>query len=127
MKDLLLNTLLLIVAIVLISTIGVIGFFVELFFTAILLWHKQASKHIRTVAVSLDQTGNAMAWLLLTLLFVGRNAREYVEFWNEDETVSSVIGKNKRMGSLSAIWKCLDLVLEYLDPWHSENSIEHDE
>ena len=45
-------------------------------------------------------------------------------FGNPDETISSVLGKNKRENTLTKTGKALDWILDKLDPNHSIKSIE---
>lgn len=48
-------------------------------------------------------------------------------FGNPDETISSVLGKNKRKGTLIYLGKRLDAWLNGIDKDHSIKSIEEDE
>ena len=47
------------------------------------------------------------------------------KFWDENEVISSVIGKNKQTNTLKICGKILDKILCFIDSWHSEESIEH--
>ena len=46
------------------------------------------------------------------------------EFGHRDETISSVLGKNKRAGTLSKAGICLAYILDKLDNNHCINSID---
>jgi len=73
------------------------------------------------IAYGVDQLGNVVMkdafnkWLI--------KDRGY-EFGNPDETVSSVLGKNKRDNTLTGSGKFLDKLLNWLDDGHSLKSIE---
>ena len=51
--------------------------------------------------------------------------KEWHKFWDENEVISSVIGKNKQTNTLKICGKILDKILCFIDSWHSEESIEH--
>ena len=46
---------------------------------------------------------------------------------NPDESISSVVGKNKKLGTLKPLGKAVDWMLERLDEGHSIDAIEKDE
>jgi len=109
------NFLLIFVAILLIIPFGTIGIVYALFTV------RPLSPYWRGIAESIDQMGNHICgpifnqWLLLS---------EGYPFGNIDETVSSVLGKNKVIGTLSPAGKWLDKILDWLDKDHSINAIE---
>jgi len=71
-------------------------------------------------AISLDQHANVkMGGLFNAILGKG--------FGNEDETISSVLGKNERDGTLTKFGKWVVKMLDKLDKGHAKNSIEEDE
>lgn len=74
------------------------------------------------VLVSLDQT------ILNTILGPVWNflLRPRYKFGNEDETMSSVLGKNVRNGSCIGCY-VLCRILHLFDPGHCKKSIEDDE
>lgn len=114
------NLLLIFVAIILLIPFGVMGFLYSLF-TA-----QSRSKYFRNIAESLDQLGNAVCqdlfnqWMTRT----NDNGIPAYPFGNIDETVSSVLGKNKMRNTLTGSGKWLDRLLNKLDPGHSIDSIE---
>ena len=55
------------------------------------------------------------------------SSKSEYKFGNPDETISSVLGKNKRAGNLLYLGKRLDAWLNGIDPNHSIKSIEEDE
>ena len=75
-------------------------------------------------ALSIDQLGNVVCKELFNDALITPSG---IEFGNPDETISSVLGKNKLNNSLTWLGKSLDWILNKLDPNHSINSIEEDE
>jgi hypothetical protein len=49
------------------------------------------------------------------------------QFGDEDETISSVLGKNQLKNNLTKLGQLLNSLLDLLDNNHSINSIEQDE
>ena len=82
------------------------------------------SKYWMDIAISLDQLGNVTCQHLFNLTLITRMG---YKFGKPDETISSVLGKNKRKGTLSGIGGILDFILNKFDYNHSINSIEEDE
>ena len=115
------SILLLIVAILLFIPVAGLGFLLEM------LLPSNKADYLYKIALSIDQTGNAVAGTFLSLLLLNRNCWDAILFGNPDETVSWVLGKNKRIWCLNPIGKLLDKLLETLDPWHSIAAIEDDE
>lgn len=83
---------------------------------------KRISEYFFDIALSIDQLGNvACRELFNDALIVNRSVHR---FGNPDETISSVLGKNKQDNTLTVAGKVLDYVLDKLDKNHSINSIE---
>jgi hypothetical protein len=76
------------------------------------------------MAISFDQLGNVALSRLFNDLLIKPN-RDL--FGKEDETISSVLGKNKLNGTLKPLGKALVWILDTLDENHSIKSIEVDE
>ncbi|MCE2612840.1 NUDIX domain-containing protein [Flavobacteriaceae bacterium D16] len=74
------------------------------------------------IAVSIDQLGNVIMQHLLNHLWI-RNGG--YKFGNRDETISSALGRNKVLGTLTGFGKFIDRMLDILDPNHSLNSIDY--
>tara|TARA_R110002020_G_scaffold91560_3_gene222471 strand:+ start:89001 stop:89816 length:816 start_codon:yes stop_codon:yes gene_type:complete len=74
------------------------------------------------IAISIDQLGNVAMQHLLNLLWL--KSGNY-PFGNRDETISSAIGRNKRLGTLNAFGRFIDKLLDVLDPNHSLDSIDY--
>lgn len=84
------------------------------------LW-KLTNHYFLKLAVSIDQLGNvAMQELFNDLLIKDKT----YPFGHEDETISSVIGKNLKYCKLTKVGHFLNAILDFLDPNHSLNSIE---
>ena len=84
------------------------------------------SQYLRDVAYGIDQLGNVVCADLLNLTLIKYKKGGY-RFGNPDETISSVLGKNYKLGTLTLIGKILDNILNLIDKNHSVNSIEDDE
>jgi hypothetical protein len=95
------------------------------------------------IAISIDQKGNVVMQELFNDILIRPKYKRigfehipdkmnYVTiqpylFGHEDETISSVLGKNKVKGTLTWCGHILERILHLIDPGHSEKSIEHDE
>jgi hypothetical protein len=73
-------------------------------------------------ALGIDQMGNAVCYLLFNDLFIVD--KTLAPFGNVDETISSVLGKNKLLNNLSVTGKILDGILNLIDYNHTIKSIE---
>lgn len=98
---------------------------------------KQLRRYFMAIAVSIDQKGNVIMQELFNDLLIRDMFRldswdkdepyhivKKIPFGNEDETISSVLGKNYINGTLTPMGKLLDWVLCKLEPNHSIKSIE---
>lgn len=63
------------------------------------------SKRLSKMALSIDQTGNVIMADLFNIILI--NKKGY-KFGDEDETISSVLGKNKINNNLKPLGKALD-------------------
>ena len=84
------------------------------------------STYFRRLAVSHDQLGNVVMYEMFNDV-LKKESETGVYFGDEDEVISSVIGKLKLRGSLSFAGKVLDFLLNLFDPGHGIKSIEADE
>ena len=82
---------------------------------------KDLSDYARGIAESIDQLGNRVMQYAFDKWLIQDKG---YKFGNIDETVSSVLGKNKRDGTLARTGKFLDRILNKLDKNHSIDSIE---
>ena len=74
------------------------------------------------IAISIDQLGNVIMQHLLNLLWIRKGG---YKFGNRDETISSALGRNKVLGTLTGFGKLMDKILDIIDPNHSLNSIDY--
>lgn len=91
--------------------------YIVVFFTS----KDHAKKYFRTTAVNIDKFGNREFRTLWNLTL--RKQTGY-EFGNINETISSVLGKNQRDGTLTTTGKILAKILDIIDKDHCKNSIE---
>ncbi|MGI9542180.1 MAG: hypothetical protein ACR2MX_02915 [Cyclobacteriaceae bacterium] len=75
------------------------------------------------IAVSIDQLGNVIMRDLFNQILITSSSQH--KFGHEDEVISSVLGKNQIDQTLSGLGRVIVRILDYIDPDHSLNSIEH--
>jgi 8-oxo-dGTP diphosphatase len=72
------------------------------------------------ISVSIDQMGNVVCGELFNSILI----KEKIHlFGDEDETISSVMGRNKKINNLTILGKLLDWVLNKIDDDHTIKSI----
>lgn len=100
-----------------------IAFVYSIILTLIKSGWKATDKYLFNCALATDQHANVYLAKLFndTLIKPGG-----YKFGNEDETISSVLGKNKLANKLSRLGRWLDAILHIIDEDHSIKSIEHD-
>lgn len=81
-------------------------------------------KYFKKIAVSYDQTGNAINGQMLTDC-LGNGEGE--KFGNPDETVSGIVGKKKKSNTLSHLGWAIAVCLNKIEKDHVEKAIEEDE
>ncbi|WP_298999852.1 hypothetical protein ACOKFD_07285 [Flagellimonas sp. S174] len=74
------------------------------------------------LAISIDQLGNVLMQHLFNTLWITKVG---YKFGNRDETISSALGKNKQLGTLTGFGRAIDKILDLIDPNHSLNSIDY--
>lgn len=82
---------------------------------------KEIDDDFYNVALSNDQKGNVVYKHLFNAILIKKDSIH--KFGHEDETVSSVLGKNQLSNTLTNTGKILVWVLDKLDKNHSINSI----
>ena len=87
-------------------------------------WKGELQKYHFRLALSKDQYGNVLGQYFFNDVWIKPNG---AKFGKPDETMSSVLGKNKKMDRLRGFGKLIADTLNKLDPNHVENSIEDDE
>jgi hypothetical protein len=100
------------IAIILCAVLFPIGLIVRLFFP-------NRKKYFWDILLSIDQMGNVVCGKLFDLTLVKGHY-----FGDEDETISSAIGRAKLEGNLTILGKSLDWLLNLIDKNHSIKSIE---
>jgi 8-oxo-dGTP diphosphatase len=105
------------VAILLSFVLFPIGFLFSMFYP-------KRGRYMFKIALGIDQLGNVVCARLFNFFLI---TKEGYQFGNEDETISSVLGKNKKQNTLRFLGKLLDLILDQIDRNHSIKSIEADE
>ena len=116
--------ILFIISNVLVCLIYPIGFIYSVSLTLLKSGYKTLDDYLFNCALATDQHANVFLAKLFNDVMIKKGG---YKFGNPDETISSVLGKNKLMGKLSWFGKCLDYILHLLDENHSIKSIEHDE
>jgi 8-oxo-dGTP diphosphatase len=107
----------LVVAILLAVILFPIGFLFSMFYP-------KRGKYMYKVALAIDQLGNVVCARLFNFFLIDIEGHK---FGNEDETISSVLGKNKRTNTLTLFGILLDVLLELIDKNHNIKAIEEDE
>lgn len=89
------------------------------------LFKGEFNQYQTALAIAKDQYGNAIGQYLFNSCLVKRkNSIFPYRFGNIDETISSVIGKNKVQGTLTLAGKFLDFILGLIEKDHSVKSID---
>ena len=108
------NVLLLLTAIILAIICFPIGLAVAMFYPSRTLY-------LLKIAIGIDQLGNVVCSRLFNNLLI--TSKGY-KFGFEDETISSVIGKNQLSKTLTPLGKGLDKTLNWAQRNHAVKSIE---
>jgi len=116
------GVLLFLISVVLLLITGPVGLLYGFFYTLIKGGIKGLGEYLLKIAISIDQLGNVLMQHLLNLLWIKKGG--YL-FGNRDETISSALGRNKKLGMLTTFGKGIDGFLDLIDPNHSLNSIDY--
>lgn len=109
------ETLLLLLAILLAAILFPIGFAWGL------IKKKERNKYLFTIAIGIDQLGNVVCQNLFNAALIKSHG---YRFGREDETISSVIGKNHRDGTLTDAGKVLRILLDRIEKEHTKKWIK---
>lgn len=82
---------------------------------------KEVDRYLYNCAIADDQHGNTYVAKFFNDLLIKPGG---YRFGNHDETISSVLGKNKLTNTLTLLGKILDAILNRLEREHSVKSIE---
>ena len=118
----LIGVLLFTISVVLLLVTGPIGFVYGLFHTLFKSGFRGVSAYVLKIAISIDQLGNVLMQHLLNVLWVKKDG---YPFGNRDETISSALGRNRKLGKLTLFGRGIDQFLDLIDPNHSLNSIDY--
>ena len=80
---------------------------------------RKLNSYAKTIALSIDQLGNVVLSTLFDDIFIKKDG---YKFGDEDETISRVLGVNKKMGTLTRFGRLIALVLNKLDERHVEKA-----
>ncbi len=116
------GALLFLIALVLIVITGPLGFVYGIFHSLFKKGFKGVGEFLLKIAISVDQLGNVLMQHLLNTLWMQPGG---YKFGNRDETISSALGRNKKLGTLTWQGKLIDKILDIIDPNHSLNSIDY--
>ena len=108
----------LIAAIIISIILFPIGFILRMFYP-------KRGKYLYRIAIGIDQLGNVVCANLFNIILI-RSCSEH-KFGDEDETISSVIGKNKLAGTLTFMGWLLDALLDAIQKDHTILSIEDED
>ena len=118
----LIGFLLFIISITLLILTGPIGFVYGLIHSFFTRLSSGIGAYFLELAISIDQLGNVIMQHLLNLIWI---RKEGYKFGNRDETISSVIGKNLKDGTLSSFGMLFSKILDTIDPNTSLDSIDY--
>lgn len=83
---------------------------------------KSCNSYLFTIAKSIDQMGNVVCARLFDLALIKKLDNP---FGNEDETISSVLGKNKINNNLTWLGHLIAALLNKIEKEHVEKAIEN--
>jgi len=114
--------LLFLISIVLLVITVPLGFIYGLLHTFVTRGVKGIGEYLLKIAISIDQLGNVTMQHLLNAIWMQRGG---YKFGNRDETISSALGRNKKLKTLTGFGEFIDKILDTIDPNHSLNSIDY--
>lgn len=104
--------ILFVIAYILFLPLTIINFFVV----------KDKKRYFKNSAINIDKFGNREFRTLLNKTLIVENS--VFKSGNINETISSVLGKNKKMGKLTKTGKLVCSILNFFDKNHCEKSID---
>jgi hypothetical protein len=99
--------------------------FMYIFGSIMSLFKGEWNQYNTDLAIATDQYGNGLSKYLFNLILITKFSLH--KFGNIDETISSVIGKNKLGGTLTWLGHIVDILLNTVDPEHSIKAIDNTE
>lgn len=82
---------------------------------------KNIDRKFLSIATSVDASGNVVCDDFFNLIFITSVG---YKFGKRKETISSVLGKNERDGTLTDVGKCMVKILHFFQKEHSIKSID---
>lgn len=82
---------------------------------------KKLDKKFLSIATSVDASGNVVCDDFFNFIFIKSNG---YKFGKRKETISSVLGKNERDGTLTLVGIWMVNILHFFEKEHSEKSID---
>jgi len=118
MKDLFVNIILLILALLLAVVLFPFGWLHGLITFRLSI--SRLSHYLLTISLSIDQMGNVILAPLFNRITIKRNG---YKFGDEDETISYVLGRNQITKTLSKLGNLLANLLDWIDPNHCAKTV----
>lgn len=120
-----LGVVLLLVSVILYIPLSIIGFIVSTIFLTVKFRLKEGLSHIDnlfySMAYSVDQLGNVTCKHLFNLTLIKKSKKSH-KFGDPDETISAVLGYNKKRDTLTRTGRLLSDILHFIDPDHVEKA-----
>lgn len=103
--------------------LGMFSSFILLFLKAnFKVWWNRIGEYFLIFAIAIDVAGNVALAPLFNLLMIKKNG---YKFGNRKETISSALGKNKKLNTLTKKGLLLSNILDKIDPNHIFDSIDN--
>ncbi|MCM4169614.1 hypothetical protein KCTC52924_00398 [Arenibacter antarcticus] len=118
----LIGILLFLISIILFLATAPIGFVFGLFHSIYKKGIIGIGEYLLKMAISIDQLGNVAMQHFLNVFWIKKSG---YKFGNRDETISSALGRNNKLGTLTFLGKFIDNLLNLIDKDHSLNSIDY--
>lgn len=118
----LIGVVLFLISMVLLLLTGPLGFIYGILHSLFTKGLRGLGEYLLKIAISIDQLGNVLMQHLLNILWIKKGG---YGFGNRDETISSALGRNRQLGTLTYFGLGIDTFLDLIDPGHSLNSIDY--
>ncbi len=118
----LIGVLLFFISLALLLVTGPLGFIYGILHGLFTKGLRGLGEYLLKIAISIDQLGNVLMQHLLNVLWIKKGG---YGFGNRDETISSALGRNRQLGTLTHFGLGIDAFLDIIDPGHSLNSIDY--
>lgn len=84
-----------------------------------------ANKYLFNIAYAIDLLGNVVCAPIFEVLFIKNTPNKY-SFGDPIDTISYVIAFNKHIDNLTRTGKALAAILDFIDPGHTDLTIQND-